>query len=181
MPIMAGGAQQGGKSVGRLYLLRHAKAGWALPGMRDFDRPLDDAGNADAEAIGATMRDHGYVPDITLCSGAVRARETLQGIAGQADTGRVVFCEKLYSEDAAGYLTLVHKNAVSGSVLVIGHNPMMEDLATALSAAGDAMAKALLGAGFPTSGLAVIAFQGGLKNAAPGAGYLEAFHTPAAR
>lgn len=166
--------------MSRLYLLRHAKAGWALPGMRDFDRPLDETGHADAEAIGMEMRSQGYVPDITLCSGAVRARETLQGIAGHADTGRVLFCDKLYSEDAAGYLALVHENAASGSILVIGHNPMMEDLAAAVSGDGDPVATATLGSGFPTSGLAVIAFDGSLKRAAPGNGFLEAFHTPAA-
>lgn len=167
--------------MGRLFLLRHAKAGWALPGMRDFDRPLDASGHADAEATGAEMRSHGYVPDITLCSNAVRARETLQGIAGQTDTGRVVFSDKLYGEDAAGYLALIHENADSGSVLVIGHNPMMEDLAMAVSGDGDPSAKDALSSGFPTSGLAVIAFPGSLKDASPGDGYLEAFHTPPRR
>ncbi|MEW9838073.1 SixA phosphatase family protein [Mesorhizobium marinum] len=176
---MTGNTKQGSGSASRLFLLRHAKAGWALPGMRDFDRPLDATGHADAEALGAAMREEGYVPDITLCSGAVRARQTLEGIAGQADTGRVIFCEKLYSEDAAGYLALIQQNAASGSILVIGHNPMMEDLASAISGDGEPEAQAVLGAGFPTSGLAVIAFRGGLANAAPGAGYLEAFHAPA--
>ncbi|TIX99998.1 MAG: histidine phosphatase family protein, partial [Mesorhizobium sp.] len=42
--------------MSKLYLLRHAKAGWALPGMRDFDRPLDASGIADAETMGAAMR-----------------------------------------------------------------------------------------------------------------------------
>lgn len=165
--------------MGRLFLLRHAKAGWALPGVRDFDRPLDASGHADAEAAGADMRSRGYVPDITLCSDALRARQTLEGIAGQTDTGRVIFSDRLYSDDAAGYLALIHENADRGSVLIIGHNPMMEDLATAISGDGDAAARATLSSGFPTSGLAVIAFPGSLKDASPGDGYLEAFHTPA--
>ena len=84
-------------------------------------------------------------------------------------------------DDAAGYLALIQEKADSGSVLVIGHNPMMEDLATAVSGDGDHAAKATLGSGFPTSGLAVIAFPGSLRKAAPGAGYLEAFHTPSGR
>ena len=50
------------------------------------------------------MRASGYVPDITLCSNAARARETLEGVAGHADTGRVLFFDTLYSDDAAGYL-----------------------------------------------------------------------------
>jgi phosphohistidine phosphatase len=165
--------------VSRLFLLRHAKAGWASPGMRDFDRPLDASGHADAEATGAAMRTYSYVPDITLCSNAKRARETLEGIAGLTDTGRVLFLDKLYSEDAAGYLTLIQQNGNNGSVLVIGHNPMMEDLAFAVAGDGVESARAALNSGFPTSGLAVIDFPGSLASAAPGKGYLEAFVTPA--
>ena len=93
-----------------LYLLRHAKAGWAQPGMRDFDRPLDASGVKDAEKIGLVMRDRGYGPDLTLCSTALRARQTLEGVAAHADTGRVRFLETLYSADAAGYLSIIHEN-----------------------------------------------------------------------
>lgn len=167
--------------MSRLFLLRHAKAGAARPGVRDFDRPLVDIGHAEAASMGAAMRERGYVPDVTLCSGALRARETLRGIAGQADTGRVISCDRLYSEDAAGCLELIRDNAGSGSLLVVGHNPTMESLAAALAGDGEASARALLRLGFPTCGLAVIAFPGSLGQARPGAGYLEAFHTPARR
>lgn len=165
--------------MSKLYLLRHAKAGWALPGVRDFDRPLDATGIADAEATGKAMRANGYVPELTLCSNALRARETLQGIAGHADTGRVVFTDDLYSADAAGYLEKIRQNGRHGSVLVIGHNPMMEDLAMAVTGDGDEAAMHTLQTGFPTSGLAVIGFAGDLSAAALGQGYLEAFLTPA--
>jgi phosphohistidine phosphatase len=147
--------------------------------MRDFDRPLDASGHADAEATGQAMRAGGYVPDLTLCSNAVRARETLEGIAGHADTGRVIFLDRLYSEDAAGYLAIIRQNGGSGSLLVIGHNPMMEDLALAVAGNGEDGARATLSAGFPTSGLAVIEFPANLADAAPGAGFLEVFLTPA--
>lgn len=165
--------------MSRLLLLRHAKAGWALPGMRDFDRPLDATGVADAEATGAAMRASGYVPELTLCSNARRARETLEGIAGSTDTGRVIFTDDLYSSDAAGYLDKIRENGRHSSILVIGHNPMMEDLAMAVSGDGDPSAHETLEHGFPTSGLAVIRFDDGLANAAPGKGYLEAFLIPA--
>lgn len=180
VPAIGGGAlRDGGTLVSRLYLLRHAKAGWALPGVRDFDRPLDASGVADSEAIGAAMRASGYIPDITLCSNARRARETLEGLAGHTDTGRVLFFDALYSEDAAGYLTLIRENGSFGSLLVIGHNPMMEDLAMAVAGTGEESALGTMNYGFPTSGLAVVRFDGGLDAAAPGAGYLEAFFTPA--
>lgn len=165
--------------VSKLYLLRHAKAGWALPGVRDFDRPLDAAGTADAEAVGVAMRAGDYVPDLTLCSNARRCRETLEGIAGHADTGRVLFSDKLYTEDAAGYLSIIREHGGVGTLLVIGHNPMTEDLAMALAGSGDENAREMLSYGFPTSGLAAIRFEKSLAGAEPGGGYLEAFITPA--
>jgi phosphohistidine phosphatase len=165
--------------VSKLYLLRHAKAGWALPGVRDFDRPLDASGLADAETMGAAMRARNYIPDLTLCSNAKRARQTLEGLAGHTDTGRVLFLDTLYSDDAAGYLNLIRGNGGAGSLLVIGHNPMTEDLAIALSGDGDEAARGMLNHGFPASGLAVVRFHGSLANAAQGTGYLEAFLTPA--
>ncbi len=165
--------------MSRLYLLRHAKAGWALPGVRDFDRPLDAIGIADAEATGKAMRASGYVPELTLCSNAKRARETLEGIAANADTGRVVFTDDLYSSDAAGYLDKIRDNGQHGSLLLIGHNPMMEDLAMAVSGGGEEGAMHTLQTGFPTSGLAVIRFEGRLSEAQLGQGYLESFLTPA--
>jgi phosphohistidine phosphatase len=147
--------------------------------VRDFDRPLDASGLADAERMGVAMRARFYVPDLTLCSNARRARETLEGLAGQADTGRILFLDTLYSEDAAGYLAIIRDNGGPGSLLVIGHNPMMEDLAMAVAGNGDETAVAMLNHGFPTSGLAVIRFHGNLADAARGSGYLEAFLTPA--
>jgi phosphohistidine phosphatase len=165
--------------VSKLYLLRHAKAGWALPGMRDFDRPLDASGVADAETMGAVMRACNYIPDLTLCSNAKRARQTLEGLAGHTDTGRVLFLETLYSEDAAGYLNLIRGNGEPGSLLVVGHNPMTEDLTIALSGDGEEAARGMLNHGFPTSGLAVVRFPGSLAKAAQGTGYLEAFLSPA--
>ncbi len=168
-----------GVRLSRLYLLRHAKAGWALPGVRDFDRPLDESGMADAETIGEAMRARNYVPDVTLCSNARRARQTLEGLAGHTDTGRVLFLDALYSEDAAGYLDLIRANGAPGSLLVIGHNPMMEDLAIAVSGAGEDGAREMLNYGFPTSGPAVVRFDTPLSCAEQGAGYLEAFLTPA--
>lgn len=164
--------------MGRLYLLRHAKAGWALPGVRDFDRPLDESGQADAEEMGEKMGDLGYVPDITLCSGALRARQTLEGVAAKADTGRVRYDDTLYITDAAGYLEIIRENCSADSILIIGHNPMIEDLAMAIAGDGDDEARSTLNSGFPTSGLAVVRFDAGLCGAAPGQGFLEAFHTP---
>ena len=150
--------------------------------MRDFDRPLDAAGKADAEAIGAAMRTCGYAPELILCSSARRARETLDGLYKHStiDHRRVSFMDSLYSEDAYGYLTIIHEyGRNTPSMMVIGHNPMMEDLAMAISGDGEDQARGSMIGGFPTSGLAVIRFNDGIGEAAPGKGYLEAFITPA--
>ncbi|TIT25093.1 MAG: histidine phosphatase family protein [Mesorhizobium sp.] len=163
----------------RLYLLRHAKAGWALPGVADIDRPLDASGFADAEAMGTLMRSRKYAPGLTLCSSARRARQTLESLAGHTDTGRVLFLDTLYSDDAAAYLAAIRQNGGLDALLVIGHNPMIEDLAMALSGDGEETARAMLNHGFPASALAAVRFNGSLAEAAPGAGYLEAFLTPA--
>jgi phosphohistidine phosphatase len=162
-----------------LYLLRHAKAGWAAPGMRDFDRPLEPLGRTDADSIGAAMRERDYVPDLVLCSSAKRARETLDWMTRHIGNARVVYADALYSTDAAGYVDFIKETADGDKVLLIGHNPMMEDLAEALSGGGEEPARHALHGGFPTSALAVIRFPGPLADAAPGKGYLEAFITPA--
>lgn len=165
--------------MGKLFLLRHAKAGWAAPGMRDYDRPLDTIGIRDAAALGIAMAKDRLVPEITLCSGARRCRETLEQVAAYADTGRIAFLDLLYSEDAATYLALIRDHGRHRSALVIGHNPMMEDLAQALAGNGEPAAFAALGLGFPTCGLAVLRVDAGLAKAAPGAAYLETFLLPA--
>ena len=124
----------------RLYLLRHAKARWAEPGSRDYDRALEASGQDDAERLGGAMLASGYVPDTVLCSGARRARDTWTAVSKRLPVADVRFMDGLYSSDAGGYLDLVRGAGAEHSVLVVGHNPMMEDLATALSRAGDAAA-----------------------------------------
>lgn len=165
--------------LSRAFLLRHAKAGWARPGMGDRDRPLNDRGRRDARAIGAAMLARSYRPALIFCSPALRARETLDGVAFSLDARNVIFSDALYATDAAGYLAVIRGAGDAESVLLVGHNPMMEDIGTALAAGGDAEALHMLAGGFPTAGLAVIRFETSLSEAAPGRGHLEAFLTPA--
>ncbi|CAG1004022.1 MAG: histidine phosphatase family protein [Rhizobiaceae bacterium] len=164
--------------MARLLLLRHAKAGWAEPGMRDFDRPLDRTGIEDAVAIGVAMGANDFRPDLVICSNARRARQTLDAIADHVELGRVLYTDGLYSTDASGYVDIVREAPLAESLLLVGHNPMMEDVAFALAGDGEDEAKSSMAAGFPTSGLAVIRFPGPLSDAAPGKGYLELFLTP---
>ena len=162
----------------RLYLLRHAKAKWAAPGARDYDRPLELSGKADAESVAASMVLAGYLPDKVICSGAARARQTLEMASRHLPVTDISYSDGLYSSDSAGYLDLIKEMAGSGSLLVVGHNPMMEDLAMALSRDGDAEALSAVSGGFPTCGLAVIRFSMPLAQIAPEDGFLEDFVTP---
>ena len=166
--------------MSRVFLLRHSKASWPEPGMRDFDRPLAPRGIADAQKIGAVMRAAGYRPDSVICSAARRTRETWQHIAPQLDVPEqnIRFSNDLYEAGGAEYLEAARSAGDAGSVLLIGHNPMIEDMASALSAGGSDGALRRLAKGFPTSGLAVINFEGPLKDVSLAAGHLEAILRP---
>jgi phosphohistidine phosphatase len=96
--------------MARLFLLRHAKAGWAEPGMRDFDRPLDRTGIEDAVATGIAMGANDVRPDLTSSARrrAARARPS-RAIAGNVDVGRVLYTDGLYSTDAFGYVDIVRE------------------------------------------------------------------------
>lgn len=162
----------------RLYLLRHARARWGEPGSRDYDRALENSGKADAQTLAASMLVAGYRPHLVLCSGARRARETWEAAARHLDAQDVRYLDSLYSSDASGYLDIIRQAGNTASVLIVGHNPMMEDLCLALARDGDADALAAVARGFPTCGLAVLRFSTPLEQIAPENGYLEDFLAP---
>jgi len=165
----------------RLLLLRHAKSSWSDPGQADFDRPLNSRGRDAAPAMARFMASHGLLPQRVVCSTAQRARETLSlmlpHIAADMD---VTLTRRLYEADGEGYLTAARTAAgTANTLMLIGHNPAMEDLAMVLAPTGDAAALGQLREKFPTCGLAVIEFDDPRWDAAgPGAGHLIAFHTP---
>lgn len=167
--------------MSRLLLLRHAKAAWAEPGLRDFDRSLTAEGGREAVAVGRYMVANGLVPARVICSPAKRAVETWHGVAGPLgrNPGEALFSEALYASDASGYLAVLRNVGGSEPLLLIGHNPMIEDLAVTLSAHGGEDARARLAKGFPTAGLAVIAFPAPLSEAAMESASLEVFVIPA--
>lgn len=158
----------------RLYLLRHAKARWAEPGQRDFDRSLDASGIADAARLGAYLHSKHLRPGRIAASSSRRTRETVGALDGVAANDRVVYLDSLYEATGAQALEIVRSEAGKGDLMIVGHNPVMEDLAVALVGDGaDA-----LRAGFPTCGLAIIAFDDALSAIEPGTGTLELFWTP---
>lgn len=166
--------------MSRLLLLRHGRAAWAEPGGRDFDRPLETSGREESRTVAGLMLAAGVLPDRVLCSTARRARQTWEDVASQmgGDLPDVTFMDQLYSTDAAGYLDLVRECGDAEAVLVVGHNPMVEDMAFAMAKNGEPEAQSSLAGGFPTAGLAAIRFDVPLSEIGPGTGYLEAFFSP---
>ena len=166
--------------MSRLFLLRHARAAWAEPGDRDFDRPLTVAGQRESRAVGEMMLANGYRPDRVICSPARRALDTWRGVAEVLGVkpSEALLSETLYSADASGYLNIVRNNGATESLMIVGHNPTMEDLAIGLASVCVGPARADLDKGFPTGSLAVLSFETDLSEAMLGAATLEAFFIP---
>jgi len=165
----------------RLMLLRHAKTEKAEPGMADRDRALNARGQSDAPAIGAYMARHKLVPDLTVVSTARRTRETWDRIAAAlAKKPAVAFEDRLYSAGTRAILAVLKETSPAvHTLLVIGHNPGLHDLARHLIASGDVEARERLNEGLPTSGLAIIDFAAeNWRKLHPRGGRLERFVTP---
>lgn len=149
--------------------------------MKDFDRPLEDRGVSDAANVGREMAARGWAPDCVICSTGRRARQTweIAGAAGgRSNRTEERFLEKLYSTDAAGYVDVIREAGAPASLMLVGHNPMTEDLAVALAGKKDRLAENIRTSGFPTGGLAVIEFDTDARDVAPGTGRLVDFLRP---
>jgi phosphohistidine phosphatase len=165
----------------RLMLLRHAKSEKAEGSMRDRDRPLNDRGRSDASLIGAYIAHHELAPDLAVVSAAQRTRETWECVAAALPTAPAAsFDERLYNAGAeAIFAVLKDTKSKVRSLLVVGHNPGMHELARLLIASGDVEQRERLHEGLPTSGLAVIDFTGkDWRKLHPHGGRLERFVTP---
>ncbi|MEU5112066.1 histidine phosphatase family protein [Streptomyces longwoodensis] len=141
----------------RLVVLRHAKSAWP-EGVPDHERPLASRGRRDAPAAGRALADAGCLPDLALCSTALRARTTWELASAQwGGPPPVRYDERLYGADVLALLRVVHETPPEvATLLLVGHNPGLEDLVHAL--AGDALDDTLprIRAKFPTSALAVL-------------------------
>jgi phosphohistidine phosphatase len=113
-----------------LLLLRHAKSSWSEPGTPDFDRPLNDRGKRDAPRAGEVLRDRRLPPDLILSSSAKRARKTAtKALEASGFDSELELVQEFYLATPDAYLaklkTLpdeIHR------VLVVGHNPGLEEL-----------------------------------------------------
>ena len=155
-----------------LHLLRHAKSSWDGD-EKDHDRPLSPRGERAAAAMAVYLRQTGIAPDLILCSDARRTRDTLVLVRdGLPADAAVELTRDLYEVGAAQILDRLNRlDARHGVVMIIGHNPGLEDLASRL--AGDRV-----GAKFPTGGLATLESDGNWKDLGRRAARVTRFVVP---
>lgn len=164
-----------------LTLLRHAKSGWDDPVARDFDRPLNAKGRRAAEVMGRHMRDAGFAFDHIVASPAIRVGETLDAI--EAGYGRKLAPEwdrRVYLASAATLLDVVHGfDDGAARVLLVGHNPGLEDLVLMLVPEGAGALRGAVEAKYPTATLAEMTFPvDHWADVADGGGTLTRFVRP---
>ena len=170
----------GGPAGARLLLVRHAKA---VPKdvAQDFERALSDRGRADAPETGRWLAQSGFAPQMVLCSPSRRTRQTWQLIAPSLpEPPPVVYDERLYDAAPHTLVTVVaERGRQLGTVMLVGHNSGIHELASALCGSGPPDLLDRLRAGFPTSGAVLVDLPGGWAGLVPGAGRLAAFWSPA--
>ncbi|SNT30991.1 SixA phosphatase family protein [Actinacidiphila glaucinigra] len=165
----------------RLVVLRHAKSAWP-PDVPDHDRPLGPRGRRDAPAVGRWLRDAGHTPDLVICSTSRRTQETWEFAAaalGARPPAPVRLDERVYAATARALLDVLREAPEEAStLLLVGHNPGVQDLVLRLT--GEARADALLRAAdkFPTSALAVLTWPAPWSSLTPEHARLDDFAVP---
>ena len=140
----------------RIYLFRHGKSSWSDPGLEDRDRDLNARGRAASEKMGKWCAAYGVAPDMVLCSTATRTRETLARLLPHLKaTARIEFEDGLYLASAAEIMARLRRlEDEVKAVMVVGHNPGLQELGLLLADDGAAGTLAKLNAKFPTAALA---------------------------
>jgi phosphohistidine phosphatase len=141
----------------RLFLVRHAKAELAT-GRDDYERKLTGRGRADARRIAKALATRHFLPDVLIHSGAARAKETAEILAAEWRT-KVELEEDAGLYDASFTMLLDRTRALGHahkSVGLVGHNPGLGELATALTGSGAEPEVSRLSAKYPTGAVAVL-------------------------
>lgn len=165
----------------RLILFRHAKSDWSDDSSEDHDRGLNARGKRVAGPMGAWLVGRGLRPDLVLCSTAKRARLTWD-LAKTALTPapKAQFEESIYMASPDALLDHVKRTPADiQTLMIVGHNPGLEQFVELLASKGDPEARRTLSAKFPTASIAVIDFPfDDWAHVQPGAGRLDRFVTP---
>ena len=169
----------GPDAMRRLILLRHAKSD-RPPGVRDLERPLNKRGRRAAPVVGARIAEEGLRPDLALVSPSQRTQETWAAVKDALGDPRQEIVPEIYEAAAGDILAAIRRAPEEvGTLIVVGHNPGLGDLAAALTGAGPKGLRALLATEFPTAAFAVIAFEAQTwASIAPNRGSLEHYVRP---
>ena len=130
----------------RLLLLRHAKSSWDEASLSDYDRPLNDRGRHDAPRIGRLLRREDLVPDLIIASSARRAATTAELVAEAASfEGELRYTDELYLAEPELYISLARQvDEAVNTLLLVGHNPGIQELVALLTSQDERMATATL-------------------------------------
>lgn len=114
----------------QLLVLRHAKSSWKHSDLADHDRPLNKRGKRDAPRMGMLVRYEDLVPDLILTSSAKRAKTTAELFGEACDyDGEIIISRDLYAHYPEAYLEELQKvTDLYQCVLIVGHNPGLEEL-----------------------------------------------------
>ena len=161
-----------------IYLLRHAKSSWSDPTLPDHERPLAKRGRRDGKRIAEHLRRSGIEPSLVLCSSAVRTRETVELVRPALGDATVQVEDELYAASAEQLLERLRALPDDvDSVMLVGHNPGLQDLALTLASTGAERAR--LESKFPTAALATLAVaKPSWRELAEGDAELVAFTIP---
>jgi len=118
-----------------LLILRHAKSSWKDTEISDHDRPLNKRGKQDAPRMGALLRSEDLLPDLIISSTAKRTRETVKYVADESGYGGdILWSESLYAAEPEAFIEILRNlPAGYGTVMVVGHNPGLEELIAMLT------------------------------------------------
>ncbi|HYM33059.1 MAG TPA: histidine phosphatase family protein [Candidatus Cybelea sp.] len=169
-------------SLKTLYLLRHAKSAWDRPELDDHDRGLNARGRAACDALAKHMRRAGIKPALVLVSSARRAQETWSRIAAALQRPPPVReAADLYMAEIGDLLRILRDvDDRAASVMLVGHNPGLEELAHEIVGGGAQQALKRMATKFPTGALATIELPAKRwRDVAGDEGRLTDFVTPA--
>ncbi len=129
-----------------LYLLRHAKSSWKDETLLDIERPLSGRGRNAAKIVGSFLKNQKIIPDLVLCSSAVRARQTIELVTEAAKLRTDLrFDERIYEASAQRILEVVTQIEKSNkTALLVGHNPGLEEFLSLVTGTRETVATATL-------------------------------------
>ena len=148
----------------RLILMRHGQAERQAATGGDFERGLTERGRDDAFLMGRLLASHGASPDLILASSARRTRETTAAVTAAFPAVRAEFRRDLYhAEPEEVVAALEDEGEPFATVMIVGHNPGLHELALRLVLQGGAEPVALnkIRGRFPTATTVVFAFGSG--------------------